>query len=109
MHEHNCRYGNKLQNEVAIADRVDTVFRSSRKAEQPGNMITIDRKACARQGAGAERQHVDAIETAQKSLPIALEHLVVSKQMMGEPHRLRALQVCIAGHNDVEILLGGAR
>src|SRR5262245_49734833 len=108
MHEQNCRHRNKLQNEVAIADCVNTVFRNSREAEQLGNVAAIDRKACARQGAGAKRQHVDAIETAPKTLPIALEHLVVSKQMMGKAHRLCALQVCIAGHNNVQVLLGGA-
>src|SRR5262245_63513545 len=51
--------------------------------------------------------HVDASETARQSLAVALEHLVVSQQMMRKQHRLGALQVCVAGHDDVQILLGG--
>src|SRR4249920_41407 len=93
----------------SIAHRVDTVFRNPRKVEQLGDVISIDRKAGSGQGAGAERQHIDAIETARKPLPVTLEHLVVCKQMMGKPYRLSALQVRIAGHDDLQILPGSAR
>src|SRR5262245_43605989 len=109
MHEQNCRHGNELENEVAIANRVDTVFRNSWKAQQLGDIVAIDGEAGSRQGAGAEREHVDALETARKPLPVALEHFIVSKQVMRKSHRLSALEVCIAGHDDVQILLGDAR
>ena len=54
MHEQNRRHGNELENEVAIADRVDTVLKPW-KVEQLGDVVAIDGEAGSRQGAGAER------------------------------------------------------
>src|SRR5512144_1872682 len=71
--------------------------------------MSIDGKARSGQSPGAERQHVDAFETIRKTFPVPFEHLVVSQQMMSKSYRLGALKVRVAGHNDVQILLGGIR
>ena len=42
-----------------------------------------------------------------RALAVALEHVHVSQQMMREQHRLRSLQVGVAGHDHIEVILRG--
>ena len=45
-------------------------------------------------------------EAVGEALPVALEHLDVGEQVMREQHRLRRLQMRVAGHDDVGVCRG---
>ena len=59
--------------------------------------------------ARAERRLVGALRGIGDAAAIALEHRVVREQVMREPHRLRALQVRVAGHQRVDVRCAPAR
>ena len=56
--------------------------------------------------AAPERHHVDAGEAVAEPLAVAREHEHVGEQMVGEQDGLRALQVRVAGHGVLGVLLG---
>src|ERR1043166_4764052 len=105
MDEEDRRGGDEFERKIAVADAVDAVFRNAREAEQPGNIAAIDRQRRARERAGAEREDVDALQAIAHALGVALEHLGVREQMVREEHRLRALEMRVAGHDDVDMAL----
>ena len=51
--------------------------------------------------AGAERHHVDARAGVRQAAPIALEHLDIGEQMMGEQDGLGALEMGVAGQHGI--------
>ena len=65
--------------------------------------LAIEREAAACQGAGTERQDVDARERLLQALKIAREHFKVGEQVMRPEHGLRAAQVRVAGDDGLRI------
>ncbi len=69
--------------------------------DRPAVGVEVD----PRQGAGAERQHAGLALGEGEALTVAREHPEVGEQVMGEIDRLRALQMGVAGHGPVQVLL----
>ena len=78
-------------------------FEMRGKAQKLGHIGAVDRKRRSRQRAGPQRQNIDPFQRFAKALAVALEHIVVGKQMMREQHRLRPLQVRVSRHDHIEM------
>ena len=71
------------------------------KSSSSRDEFAIEQDRRAGDGAGAERQDVHPLAGIGEPAEIALEHLHVGEQMMREIDRLRALQMRVAGNDDV--------
>ncbi len=89
--------------EIAVAHGVHAVLRDRGEPEFARDEFAVEIDGRARNGAGAERHHVDAFAGVVEAVAIALKHLDVSEQMMGEQHRLRALEMRVAGNDHVAV------
>ena len=76
------------------------------KPELVGDGLAIDGVRDAGEGATAERQLVHDGHGVEEAVQIAIEHLHVGEHVMREEHRLGALEVRVAGHDGVGVLLG---
>ena len=76
------------------------------KAELARDLAAIGVEVHAGERAGAERQHARLPLGERETRAIAIEHPQVREQMVAEVHRLGALQVRVAGHRPVTVLLG---
>ncbi len=103
MDEENRRSGHKLQQKIPVAHGVDAILRDPGKSQEFCHIAPIDRKRRAGQRAGAQGQDVDAFEACRKALAVALEHVVISQKMMRQQHRLSALEMGIARHDDIKM------
>ena len=96
----------RLGDEVTVGDRVERVVERGREAELVGDELRIERQARTRERARAERRHVGALEAVAPAIEIAAQRPEVREQMMREQHRLRALEVRVAGEVHVGGFLG---
>ena len=96
----------KLNDVVTVGHRVHGVGADRVETELPRDVGAIDGVGDAGQGAAAERQDVDAAQAIAQAVRVAVEHLEVGEQVVREQHRLRALQVSVAGHDGVGVLAG---
>ena len=101
----------KFDGEIAVAHGVHGVLRELdlaagiHEAKQLGDKCAVERQCAAGDRAAAERANVHPRMAVPKPLAIAFEHLDVSEQMVREINGLRALQMRIAGNDDVGIFL----
>ena len=101
--------GGKFDGEIAVADGVHGILRELRfaarvhEAEQFGDEHTVERQSGTGNRTAAERADVRARAAVPEALAVAFEHLDVGEQMMREINRLRALQMRVAGNEDVGI------
>ena len=58
------------------------------------------------QRATAEGQNVGATVAVVEALNVALQHLEIGQQMVGEQHRLGSLQMGVSGHHRTHVYLG---
>ncbi len=72
VHAEDRRRGEQLEHEVAVADRVETVRRHHGEAKVAREGLAVDGEARSRESPGAERQRVDAPETAVEATAVAL-------------------------------------
>jgi len=68
--------------------------------------MAIDRKRRRGECACTERALRHALGGVDKTPGIALEHCVVGEQMVGQPNRLCALQMCVPGNEGIEVRFG---
>ena len=105
MHHRNARRSLELDDEVAVGDSIHAVLAYPAESQLPGQKITIDGIGHTGQRTAPQWQDISALEGVTEALHIALEHLEIGQQVMGEKHRLRPLQVGITRHNFVPICL----
>ena len=102
----------KLDEQVAIRDRVHGVLRDLRpafrvdEAQRLRRELAIDRQRRAGDRARSERTPVRMLRDVAEARPIAIEHLQPGKKMMREKHRLRPLQMRVSRNQHVAIRLG---
>ena len=99
----------RLGDEVAIGDRVERVLERSRETELGRDVGRIEREARTGERARAERRDRRAIERVAPAVDVAAERPEVREQVVREHHRLRALQVRVAGEVRVAGVLGAAQ
>ena len=95
----------QLGHEIAVRHRVQAVFANRWEAQFGSQEVAVNGQRIAGQSARAQRQHGDALFQIFQPLPISLQHPEVAHQPVAEEHRLRSLQVRVAGHDDVQMLL----
>ncbi len=96
----------QVEQEVAVADGVHRVLAHRREAEARRHVLAVERVRRAGERRAAERQHVGGVVRVAQAREVAAEHLRVGEQVVAEQHRLRLLQVRVAGHHRAEMLLG---
>ena len=99
----------RLDDEVAIADRVERVGRDPVEPELRGGRLAIERVARARERARAERRDVGPPPGVGQATAVALGHLDVREQVMGEQHGLCGLDVGRPGQHRGAFTLRQAR
>ena len=101
VHAHEPGGVQVLEREVAVAYSVQRVHGQAREAEPRGQRRAIVAKRRARNGAGSERQPVRPLARFGEALLVAGERFHVRQPPMGEPHRLRRLEVRVRRAREV--------
>ncbi len=110
MHRDQSGGGAELHHEIAVADGVHRVLGQARaallidKSEHAGDHLAVHRESRAGDGPAAEGTDIGAVKTIDQPFAIALEHFDVGQQMMRKINRLGALQMGVAGDDDVRVL-----
>ena len=94
------------EKEVSIAHTIQRVVRQAGEAQQLPHAVTVERIGGARQRAGAQGHGVGLVIGVLKARYISHEHLRVGHQVKRQRDGLRLLQVRVAGHDGVQVLLG---
>ena len=109
MHAEERARGGKLDEKVAVGNGVHGVLRDLRpafrvdEAKRRGGELAVDGQSRASDGAGAQRTPVGVSRDVGQPRTIAIEHLKPGEQMMRKKHRLRPLQVRVAGDEHVAV------
>ena len=106
VHEGRRCGGGQLDGIVTIRDRVEAVGRDAAEAEPHGHRVAVDSEAAPHRGARTGGRGVDASRGVREAPPVAIEHLEVRQQVMGEEHRLSGLRMRMRREDRVEMLLG---
>ncbi len=83
----------QLGHEVAVGDRVERVGGHAVEAELTGSRLAVQRVPGTGERPGTERRDVRAAAAVGQPAAVALEHLDVRQQVMGEEDRLGRLDV----------------
>ncbi len=103
--EHGCRR-QELRDVVPVGHGVHAVRAGHGEAQVAGERLAVDGEGRAGQRGRAQRQHVDAPGAVGEALAIAVEHADVGEEVMGEEHRLGALEVRVPGHRRLTVPFG---
>src|SRR5207245_3340380 len=106
MHSNHRETKKKFANEVTIANRIETVLADTSKSEFAGDQFAIKNDRGASERTGAERQNVCSFQTIIETFDIARKRFDLAQQVVREQNRLRALQMGIPRHDDIDILPG---
>ena len=104
--------GGELDEHVAVGHGIHGILRHPRpaatvdEAERPGGEFAVDAQRSAGDGPGAQRAPVGVVGCFGQALVVALEHLQPRQKMMRQRHRLRPLEVGVAGNEHVAVRLG---
>jgi len=93
----------KLDHAVAVGDGVQAVVADAAEAQLAGHELTVDGVGHTSQGASAQGQDVGPLEAVLEAPDVAVEHLEVGEQVVGEEHGLGPLEVGVAGHDHLAI------
>ncbi|MNY55037.1 hypothetical protein D3C86_1909770 [compost metagenome] len=74
----------EFNNEVAVADSIETILIYTIKTKLLRHKMTVNRERRSGKCSGAQRQHVNPLIAVRQTLRIAAEHGHVSQQVMGE-------------------------
>ncbi len=109
MHHANRREREKFQDIIAIRDRIETVSVTFRKMQFLCRFQRLRRIRRPGQRCRAQRRDVRHVKTILQPPEIARKHRKIREHMMREKHRLRPLQMRVAGQNHVLIFLGNEK
>ena len=105
--DHEQRAGrDQLHGEVAVGDGIQAVGAERREVERAPGAGAVDGQRGAGQRPAAERQHVAAAVAVAQPFGVALEHLDVGQQVVGERDDLGPLGVGVAGERGGPVLAG---
>src|SRR5206468_3067287 len=96
----------KFAHKISIADGIDAILAYARKTEVAPDAFAIENNGRSGERSGAEWKNVCSRETITKAIRIALQGLHLPEQVMRKSDRLCALQVCVAGHYDINVSHG---
>ncbi len=91
---------------VTTAHGVHAVGGDSCKAQLGRGGVAVDGEPAAGKCATAQGALPRRIEGEPQAAVVAVEHPGIGQQVVGQAHRLRALQVGVAGHEGVHVLAG---
>ena len=96
----------RLDHEIAVRDRIERVRADAIEAELHRGRLTIERISGARQRPRPERRDVDPFPGIGQPAAVALGHLDIGEQVMGEQDRLCRLDVGRARQHGRPVALG---
>ena len=96
----------QVQSEITIGNSVDAVFRQSFETELPPHRFALKGKSRGRERARAQGHLIGGVICVSKTLCIPKQGFGVGQQVMADRHRLRALQVCVTGHQPARMRAG---
>src|SRR5207248_678607 len=91
---------------VPVAGDIEAVAGHAVEAELPGGIVPVDGEGGAGQGGGAEGQDIEAFAAVGEALAVALILFDVGEEVVGGEDGLSALQVRVAGQDEVAVMLG---
>ena len=91
----------RLGDEVAIGDGIERVLERPGEVERGRDRRGIERQARTRERARAERRDVGAFQAVVPAIDVSSKRPEVREQVVREQHRLRPLQVRVAGQRDL--------
>ena len=96
----------RLDDEVPVRDGIERVRRDAIEVEFAGRGLAVERVAGTGQRTRPERADVGPAASVGQASPVALDHLDVGQEVMGEQHRLGGLDVGRPRQDDVALALG---
>mmetsp|Transcript_26749 Transcript_26749/g.74969 ORF Transcript_26749/g.74969 Transcript_26749/m.74969 type:complete len:258 (-) Transcript_26749:62-835(-) len=105
MRAHEGMPHQKFDDEVTVADGIQGVGRHAIEAQFVGQEFAVDAERVSGQGAGSERALVGTRDEFLQSLRVAHQRCQMAQQPMGVPDWLGRLQMRVAGHENVDVLL----
>ena len=106
MHHADAARVLQVEQVVAVGDGVQRVGDGVVKAQQLGGALAVERVGGAGKRRGAERVGVGGVARGGQARVVTREHPEVGQHVVAEQHRLRVLQVRVAGHHHTHVLLG---
>ena len=92
---------------IAVRDAVQAVTGSGRKAQPACELFTVDFIRGTGQRAAAQWADIQTFQGILQTAFVTRQHLNIGQTPVGKGHRLRALQVGIARHHGVLVVLRG--
>src|SRR4029450_956471 len=95
----------KFADKIAIADGIGAILAYARKTEVARDAFAIEYNGRSSKRPGSERKNVCSREAITKPSRVASKCLYLPEQVMRKSDRLRALQMSVARHYDVNMSL----
>ena len=96
----------EFQEEVPVGDGVHAVCTDGVEAELICDELAVEGVGDAGEGAAAEGEDGGGVPALLEAALVSLEHLKIGEEVMGQQDGLGALEVGVAGHDDVCVLFG---
>ena len=106
MHHEDGQVGEQLNGIVTVGDGIHGVVGGLFEAQLLGGLEAVDGVGGGGQSAGAQGTLVQTLQAVLQPGHVPLEHVGVGHHVVGEGGGLGSLQVGVAGHHGVGVLLG---
>src|SRR5262245_64906782 len=105
MHADHGKTKKKFADKVPITDGIDAILANVRKTEVVRDAFAIQNNCGSGERSRSKWKNVCSREAITKPVRVALKSLHLPKQMVRKRDWLRALQMRVAGHSDVNVSL----